>query len=112
MAKTYYMQYPDGMVFTTSNPEYHSEAKQLPQTKGMEMRRQYCIEQLRKFIQPGQKIYCMLRSVSGSGMSRVISLYVVQNNELRNIDVMASDVLLYSMGSHGGIKIGGCGMDM
>lgn len=110
--KKYYMQSKSGEVFVTSHPEYHEDCEQLSTTKGVDARREYCIKKLREMMKPGQKVYCMLRSVSRSGMSRVISLYIVHKGELRNIDAYASDVLLWGEADGGGIKVGGCGMDM
>lgn len=112
MAKTYYMKTPDGQIFTTAHPEYHKEWEQLPQTKGKELRRQYCIDELRKMVNPGDVIYCILRSVSSSGMSRTLSLYVIRDNELRSITSYAADVLQWGTNDKGHIKVSGCGMDM
>lgn len=59
-------------------------------------------------------IYTVLRSVSKSGLSRVISFYVVDNNkEIVNINYYIKTLLGYKFNkSHDGLRIEGCGMDM
>lgn len=112
MSKTY-MRAPTGEVFETSNPEYHKECENLGHgTKGYAARREYACKELRKMIKPGQKVFCILRDVSKSGMSRNISLYVVHKGELRNIDVLASDATAIALAKNQGIRMGGCGMDL
>jgi len=119
MSKPVYMRSPSGEVFTTERPEYHNDCEQLTRTEGEKARREYCAAELRKLLKPGQKVFCVLRKVSGSGMCRVISLFIVtpaskgQPAELRNIDAMAADAIGYTLNPHGpGIKVSGCGMDM
>lgn len=78
-------------------------------------------EALRKLLNSGDKVYCILRHVSSSGMSRVIDLVIPTPAEgaydgkagIRSIGWHAAR----AMGStwddkRQGIKIGGCGMDM
>jgi hypothetical protein len=72
------------------------------------------IERLREWLKPGDVIYCVLRSVSRSGMSRVIDLKKVdENGAMLSLGYNAA----IAMGDkydrdRWGIKIGGCGMDM
>lgn len=113
MAKTTYMRAPNGEVFETSHPEYHKECENLGGgAKGYAARREYACKELRRMIKPKQKVFCVLRSVSSSGMSRSISLYIVHKGELRNIDVLASDATGISLAKDRGIRMQGCGMDM
>lgn len=113
MAKLVYMRTPQGTVWGTSHPEYHPECENLGSgEKGKQARREYCKEELRKMLKPGDTVYCMVRSVSSSGMSRTMSLYIVENGVIRNIDGYASDVLGYRDAKGGGFVVGGCGMDM
>jgi hypothetical protein len=64
-------------------------------------------------LKPGTTVNTVLRHVSKSGMSRSISLFVADKNEMVDITYHAvhlmGDKIDYA---HGGIKIGGCGMDM
>ena len=111
MAKTY-MRTPSGEVFQTEHPEYHKECENLGGgTKGYAARQEYARAALRKIIKPKQTIYCVLRSVSRSGMKREISLFVVHKGALRGIDRLASDAMGRSDGTDG-IIAHGCGMDM
>lgn len=71
-------------------------------------------ETLRKELKPGMTVYCNLRSVSRSGMSRVISLhYIDPAGELRWISWLAAKACGDSYDrKREGVKISGCGMDM
>jgi hypothetical protein len=75
------------------------------------------IERLRGWIKPGDTIYCILRNVSRTGMSRVI--------DLKHIDCTDAERPMSHIGYNAalamgmsydrkreGIKIGGAGMDM
>ena len=112
MKNPVYMQAPSGEVFTTENPEYHKECTRLTMAKGKEARKEYARSELRKIITPGQTVYCTLRSVSASGMSRTISLHIVQNGEFRSIDNLVSDATGTKRAKRDGLIMGGCGMDM
>ena len=89
----YYMQAAGGEVFRTSYPEYHKECKTLTRAEG-------------------EKIYCTLRSVSASGMSRRISLHTIHKGELIPLDYTASILTGRTLSDKGGIVCNGCGMDM
>lgn len=102
----------EGTVFSTSHPEYHADCERLPQAKGKEARREYCIAELLKLLQPGDKVYCLVRSVSSSGMSRKMSLYIVRDNDIRSITSYVADILQWGIDDKGYLKVSGCGMDM
>ncbi len=108
----FYMRAPSGEVFTTSNPDWHKDSERLTQAAGKIARRDYCRAELRKLAKPGTTVHCVLRSVSKSGMSRTISLFVIHKGELRSIDQLAADATERNVADGGGIKMGGCGMDM
>ena len=76
--KTVYMQTASGDVFSTTFPEYHNDCKVLPLDEGVELHRMQEISGLKKWIKPNMTIYPKLESVSGSGMSRRISVYAVR----------------------------------
>ena len=60
-------------------------------------------------------VYTVLRHVSQSGMSRDISLFIVEDNRLRNITYTASIALGDKVKDKNGqrvIRVNGCGMDM
>lgn len=94
---------------------------------------------LRKLLKPGQTVYCVLRSRSSSGMSRVIDLLIAQpdiqtvypidpTTGRKDYDKGKKKRVGYSIRSIGytaakamgdrwdsdqqGIRVGGCGMDM
>ena len=75
-------------------------------------------EYLRGILKPGDTVYCILRNVSRSGMSRVIDLVTLAgksatNNHIRGIGHVAAQALGQTYDpKREGIKIGGCGMDM
>lgn len=112
MSKTY-MRAPNGEVFETSNPEYHKDCEDLGHgTKGYAARREYACKELRKMIKPGDAVYTILRSVSASGMSRDISVVIVQNGYIRNLDNLVGDACGISSAKGPGLRMGGCGTDM
>jgi hypothetical protein len=108
----YYMQAPSGEVFRTSYPEYHKECKTLTRAEGEKIYRAQVLTEAKRKIKPGQKIYCTLRSVSSSGMSRRISLHTIHKGELIPLDYTASILTGRTLSDKGGIVCNGCGMDM
>ena len=67
-------------------------------------------EVLLKWLKPGDTVKTVIRNCSRSGMSRSITL-IAPNCE--NIDYYVATVIGSKIDdNHGGIKIGGCGMDM
>lgn len=107
-----FMQSPSGEVFTTDHPEYHKECTKLTVKAGKLARKEYARAELRKLITPGQTVYCTLRRVSSSGMSRVISLHIIENGQLRGIDNLVADATDTKRAKREGLIMGGCGMDM
>jgi len=76
--------------------------------------KQQAIGQLKSVLIPGATIYTSVLSVSSSGMSRRISLYIVDksDNSIVNIDHWVSLAAGYKLSDKGGLVVGGCGMDM
>lgn len=81
------------------------------------------LETLRAQVRPGTTVYTVLRHVSASGMSRSISLLVTvrekdhrtgkMTTRITTLDYRAAQALGYKIDQkHGGLKIGGAGMDM
>ena len=75
-------------------------------------REQELLERLRGMLNPGDTIYTTLDHVARSGMYRVISLFVMRDNEPHDITGSAADLLEGFDKRHGGAKAHGCGMDM
>ena len=64
-------------------------------------------------LKKNDTIYCIIKHVSQSGMTRHISFFYIRNNEPRFITHRISDFLEYKMNKyHDAIVVGGCGMDM
>ena len=72
------------------------------------------IERLRKWLRPGDTIYCILRHVSRSGMLRVIDLVKVgEDGDIVRIGYDAAIVLGWPYDRRrGGVRVSGAGMDM
>ena len=81
-------------------------------TKATKAEQEQAKEQLHRILKPGSTVYTILRHVSRSGMSRVISLLVESDGRIINIDWAASKLLEGYNDRHGGCKASGCGMDM
>ena len=90
-------------------------------TKTEQSERAEYIGKLRETLKPGDKLYTVLRSVSRSGMSRVIDVYrfgvsnqgTVEKSWLSYWVAKACGFTFQDRrGLPEGIKIGGCGMDM
>ena len=68
-------------------------------------------EYLHKFLEPGSKVFTVLRNVSRSNMSRRIDLYTISGGEMIYLSHAAA-VVMGNPRPNDGIKVGGCGMDM
>lgn len=84
-----------------------------------EQEKQDAITHLRAILKPGQSIYTVLTHVSSSGMSRSIKPVIVDRDpkypgdEITDLTYYASRALGYRCDDkRGGVKMGGCGMDM
>ena len=69
------------------------------------------LKELKKDLK-NKKIIATVKSVSRSGMSRIITFnYYNKKHYLYNIDYKISKLLNYRLTDHG-VSVGGCGMDM
>lgn len=81
--------------------------------KVSKQRREECIERLRELAPEGSTVYCVLRYVSASGMSRGIDLYAIQDNQPRWLSRFAADALGCRFNEKREcLAVSGCGMDM
>ena len=67
------------------------------------------------YIKEGQTVYTSVKSVSSSGMSRTMSLYVVDGDRIQNITYYVAQALEWPLVEKNGsrvLRVGGCGMDM
>ena len=60
----------------------------------------------------GKTVYTILRSVSTSGMSRVIDMFYIKDGQPITIHYSTNKVFNKRDGKREGYKISGCGMDM
>jgi hypothetical protein len=109
-----YMQDNTGFIFTTENPEYHSECKKLTVKAGKAALKERCIAELKALVKPGSTVSTSLKNVSRSGMQRQISFYIVdpRDNEIINIDYYISIITDTKLSKSGALSVDGCGMDM
>jgi hypothetical protein len=111
--KEYFIRTPEGRIYTTDTPQHWKDSVILKHKEGREAYRAQAKADLLAFITPGQTIHCILRHVAKSGMSRRISLFVIQNGEPRNITGTAAVAMDRTLNrDEFSIVVGGCGMDM
>jgi len=75
--------------------------------------KQEAIQHLQELLSPGDTVYTSLKHVSRSGMFRVIETLI--SREERIVDISSAVCLILGNtynNRHGGVPIGGCGMDM
>ena len=73
----------------------------------------YAKARLDEILNQEQEIFCIIRHVSQSGMTRHISFFCIVDNQPRFLNGYISDYLDYRMNKyHDAIVVGGCGMDM
>lgn len=83
-------------------------------TKAQAAERAEAVATLRKMLPKGSTVYCVLRHVSKSGMSRRIDFYKInrKRGDLSFLSGYIATVLGYKRHGDDGLVIGGCGMDM
>lgn len=91
--------------------------KQPPKLTERQQKRVEAIKELRKLLRPGDTVYCVLRHVSRSGMSRGIDFYIVKKGEMVWISSRVGHAIdnpqsLNDWRAQKGIRVTGCGMDM
>jgi len=77
-------------------------------TKRQSLEREEARKELLTILKPGDTVYCILRHVSRSGMSREISFRTVD----RDVTYLFALVGDYRRGTRDGLKVQGAGMDM
>ena len=107
-----YVRTENGEVYETANPEHWSGAQVLTAKDGREAMKADAIKRLRGLVRPGETVYCVLRHVSASGMSRRIDLYSYRGGAPVYLSGYAARALGAKLADKGGIVVGGCGMDM
>lgn len=85
-------------------------AKRLSNAEGKRRMQQEAVQKLQGLLKKDSTVYTMVRSVSASGMSRQISLFIIQGGRLLSLDFYVSKAL--GLQYKTGVVIRGCGMDM
>lgn len=84
-------------------------------SKTSQARKDECRAALLKILKPSDKVYCVLRHDSRSGMSRRIDFYKMTRDSPRYLSGYVGDLLEHKLANYrdgGGLVVGGCGMDM
>lgn len=78
------------------------------------MTKEDALNRLREVLKPGDTVYCILRHVSASGMSRRISFMVFKEGRPFYLDYLISEAGMgyRSDRKNEGLIVRGCGMDM
>lgn len=114
----HYVKSEQGTIYETDNPTIWTAGKflkgeLLPKAQGKRLYQEQAAESLRNILSQGDTIYCVLRHVSASGMSRTIDFYVIKENRPIWLTGYMGAALGYKRGKHDrGLVISGCGMDM
>jgi hypothetical protein len=111
---TTYLEFDDGLLLETENPQFHNHrnGKQISKAQYKRKKKEFAINELKGALKPGDIVYTVIRHVSASGMSRDIDLYIIKDNRPQYLTNYISYALEYPLSKNRGIKVGGCGMDM
>jgi len=70
-------------------------------------------DEIKQYVNEGDKLYTTVTHVSRSGTSRRIKVYAIKDNEPINLSGWVSDLLDWPYhDGDGAIQVSGCGMDM
>ena len=110
-----YFKSADGYVYESHDGKpWESDHVALSQKDGKAAQRDEAVTRLRELLKPGQNVYTVLNHRSQSGMSRSISCVIaMKNGEILKLDYLVARTLDWKFDQkHGGLIVGGCGMDM
>ena len=96
-------------MIEADSPGLFPAAKRLSSAEGRRKLKEQSRKALLGLLAPGDTVYCILRNVSRSGMSRQIDFYI---DGMRCISDDVANLLDYPTTDRGALKVGGCGMDM
>ena len=63
-------------------------------------------------LKRGDVVYTDVLSVARSGMSRTIRVLICADNKIHDVSFETAKILDLPLAKNGGVRIGGCGMDM
>jgi len=107
-----FIQTESGQVYETDTPEHWPGAKKISARKAREVQKEDAISRLREMFPPGSSVFSKVVHVSRSGMSRRIEFYQIKGGDIFNVTYLLARVLKCTQHKHGGLYVGGCGMDM
>lgn len=99
----------DSRIYLLHSPILGST--KLSNAEGKRKYRAQAIKDLLAILKPGQEVSTIVRTVAPSGMSRTISLYIVDYGHIKGIDYTVALALDWPL-TDNGIRVTGCGMDM
>ncbi len=111
---TYYLSTTDKRVYEFEVAPFGNDWEQLSAAKGKQLQKEQARDRLRDHFAKSEdkRVYCILRHVSTSGMSRRIDFYTICDNRPVWLSYDIARALEYKHSDKGGLVIGGCGMDM
>ena len=111
---TYYQDLTSKQVYEFNRQPSGDNWQKISAPNGKELQQLQARESLKNIFSQSEdkRVYCVLRHVSASGMSRRIDFYVIRDNEPQYLTGLIGMALDYKRHDRGGLVIGGCGMDM
>ena len=111
-----YVETETGRIYETESPQHWAgpflKGRILPKPEGARRHADQCADDLRRVLVVGDRVYCVLRHVSASGMTRRIDFYAIKDGVPVRLSGQMSGLLSYKLHKQGGLVVGGCGMDM
>ena len=110
----HYVKTDSGRIYETDSPDVWRAmrgAEVLPRAAGKALHIAQAKADLLDLVSPGATIWCVLRSVSASGMSRAIDFYIMRDDRPLWLSGYIS-VLMELRRAKRGLTVQGCGMDM
>jgi len=111
-----FIELPHGTIIETNNPSVYDgpflTGKRLSAKEGQRRLQEQARENLFALkLVANDTVYCVLRHVSASGMSRNIDFYIIKNNQPLFITGLIANLLGLKRAKEG-LTVKGCGMDM
>ena len=107
-----YIETINGSIYRTIYPEYWPEAVKLSKQDGQKRYLQQSADELRALLPEGSRVYCVLRHVSNSGMTRNIDFYAIKGDRPIWLSSQIAFLCGYRTAKTRGLIVRGCGMDM
>lgn len=111
---TFYLSTTDKRVYEFDGAPFGNDWQKISNKEGKQLQQEQARDRLRTLFAQSEdkRVYCVLRHVSNSGMSRRIDFYCIRDNRPIWLSYDIARALDYRHSDKGGLVIGGCGMDM